>query len=549
MLELRLIPTAVAAWLGVGVLLVTRELAWALGAVALLAAVAAACRHFGQTILTGLVAGLSVLGAQVRRRQAEAFEPGGTLHGTLAADPVAVEHGGWRVSVHVTGYPEPLTIFTDTAAIGLTTAGTPVAIDASWADSDRPGLGQLVGQGGVVPTGEPGLALATAGHVRASLVDTVTHTLSGEHRGLLPGMALGDTSLQTPAAEEAYVATGLSHLSAVSGANVAIVTTAALLVCRAFALGPRVQTVAALGALAAYVLIVGTEPSVLRAAITGLVGLVAVVSSSRMQPLHALALAIIVLMIAQPHLAVAYGFALSVAATFGIIALTPLIAAPFHEAGLPDVLARAVAVAIAADLVTMPIVALMTGKVSVVSAAANILAAPAAAPVTILGLIAALLAVTPGAGPVASLVVWITAPLTGWIHLVATSLAALPAVTIELHPVTVLIGYGWILAGILFRRLVTTAAILIVAATLVFFPSPRAPTIDPATLRTATIDSLDDLASVPAGTQAIIVTDPAGQPAPRPTVTADGVPVLFPHRDGAVTLHTDGTQHARDGRF
>lgn len=114
--------------------------------------------------------------------------------------------------------------------------------------------------------------------------------------------------------------------------------------------------------LLGYVFLVGPEPSVLRAAVTGVVGLTAVVASRRSEPVHALCLAVIGLVVWDSNLAVNYGFALSVAATAGIVVVSPLIAQALGF--LPDLLARALAVAIAADVVTMPIIALMSGRVS-----------------------------------------------------------------------------------------------------------------------------------------------------------------------------------------
>lgn len=546
-LDLRLVPTAAACWAGLVALLVTDNRWWAYAVLALAAGGLAALRQPGQALLTGLVGACTVGAGQLRRRQARAFDPEGDIEGVVAADPSLTASGSVHVPVHVRGYPEPLAVFTDDESLLEAATGSRVRLEVTYRDSDRPGLGDLVADGAVHVLADPAGPLAFAAHVRRRLTETVAATLDGEHRGLIPGMALGDTSLQSPESEQLYIVTGLSHLSAVSGANVAIVCTAALLVCRALQCGPRIQTAAALGALAVYILLVGTEPSVLRAGVTGVVGLLAVVASSRMQPLHALAIAVIVLLIAQPHLAVAYGFALSVAATFGIVVVSPLIARPLAAAGWPPVLARAAAVAVAADVVTMPIISLMAGEVSVVSVAANILVAPAAAPVTVLGILAALLSLI--AAPLAAPVLWFTAPLTGWIHGVAGACAALPVVTVEFDPMTVIIGYGWVLAGIIHRRLITTSVALAVVAGALLAPRPLPPEVDVETLRTAVVPGVDDVAEAPAGTQLIVVLDPQGAPADRPTVTRDGVPVLFPHRDGEVTVHTDGTQHARDGRF
>lgn len=63
------------------------------------------------------------------------------------------------------------------------------------------------------------------------------------------------------------------------------------------------------------------------------------------------------------------------------------------------------------------------------------------------------------------------------------------------------------------------------------------------------VDKRDDALDVPPGTQLVVVRDASGAPARRPTVTPQGVPVVFPARDGPVEILRDGTQRAADGRF
>ncbi len=255
-------------------------------------------------------------------------------------------------------------------------------------------------------------------------------------------------SPNTAAEKQLYIDTGLSHLSAVSGSNVAIVCSAAALLVK----GPRLRVAASLAALVVFVLLVGFEPSVQRAAVMGLVGLLAVLNSSRMEPMHGLSLAIIVLLFIDSELCSSFGFALSVVATAGIVVVSPLLYRHLAVIGWPDIFIRALAVAIAADLVTMPIVALMAGEVSVVSVLANVLVAPATAPVTILGLIAAIFAQL---GPLSVLgagLLAVAEPFTWWINTIAHGCTGLPLNTVAASPFLVLLAYGWVVAGIVYRR-------------------------------------------------------------------------------------------------
>lgn len=548
MSELRLLPAAATCWGALIVLLLIRMTLPGIAVVLVVSGLILVFREYGQALFTGAV-GLVVVGAaDVRRRIAEAFVAPPEFAAEVSATPSVTTTGSVLVKLNVRGYPEPLAVFTDDSAALDLVPGTPVTADVTLTPSGRPGLGQMVGEGDITAVGEPSGLSAVAGFVRQTFAESVAAHVPGDHRGLITGMTLGDTSLQDEASQALYLQTGLSHLSAVSGANVAVVTTSAVLVCRALSLGPRVQVVAALAVLFIYVCLVGTEPSVLRATVTGIVGLVATVASSRMQPLHALSVAVLVLLIVSPGLAVNFGFALSVAATAGIVALMPVVANPLIAVGLPPILARALAVAIAADAVTMPIISLMTGEVSLVSVLANVLVAPAAAPVTVLGLIATVLSLIPGTWEIP--VLWAITPLTWWIHTVARLCAELPLVSVAAAPPTVLLIYGWVIAGLVNRRVLLTAGCVALGAVWLAGPSISvSPKVDPGQLRSVTVESEEDLGGVAPGTQLIVVLDADGQPADRPTVTPDGVPVLYPNRDGPVTLHTDGTQHAADGRF
>jgi competence protein ComEC len=168
---------------------------------------------------------------------------------------------------------------------------------------------------------------------------------------------------------------------------------------------------------------------VLRAAVMGSVALVALGSNGRQRGSRALGLAVVVLLLlVQPFLATSLGFALSVLATAGILLLGPA----WRDAlarWLPRSLAEAVAVPAAAQLACTPLVAAISGQVSLVAVLANLLVAPAVGPATVLGLAGALAGLAwPAAGAVAgTLAAWCVA----WIVLVARRGAALPAAALD----------------------------------------------------------------------------------------------------------------------
>ena len=383
----------------------------------------------------------------------------------------------------------------------------PGAVDALFNDERFPDGTRVVVEHGVItahapPEGWWAFAGAVKEHFRAKVA---AHT-GAAGQNLIPAMVLGDTELQSHS--ELYADTGLSHLSAVSGSNISIVTTTVFVAARLLGAGPKLRVGLALSAMAFFVGLVGPEPSVLRASVTGLVGLAAVANSARMQPAHALCLGGIFLLLYRPDLATNFGFALSMAATAGLIALFPALYRMLAPLRLPDVVTRALAVAMAADIATLPLVAAMTGRVSLVSVLANVLVAPAAPPLTVLGLASVALP-----GPVLNLV----EPFAWWIHTVAVTLDGLPLTTVAAAPATVVLVYGWIVAGLAWRPRATVG---IVAVVLV------AASVDSRTVLTVPTD--EDIPAHPAAEKIVVLEK--GPAHDYPSVTKDGIPVEYPHR-------------------
>ncbi|WP_232285241.1 ComEC/Rec2 family competence protein [Saccharomonospora xinjiangensis] len=252
----------------------------------------------------------------------------------------------------------------------------------------------------------------------------VSGVLDQESASLLPGLVVGDTTGLPGRVEQEFLDAGMSHLTAVSGSNVAIVCGAVLLLARAFRFGPRGSAALAAGALAGFVVLVGYEPSVLRAGVMGAVGLLALVLGRRGSALPALAAAVCVLCLHDPEMGVSMGFVLSVVATAALVLVAPPWSRTLARRGLPRGVADAIAVPAVAFLATAPVIAGMVGEVSLVSVVANLLAAPVVAPVTVLGAVGAILApIWPGA---AELVVRLAGPGVEWLILVARRAAAVP---------------------------------------------------------------------------------------------------------------------------
>lgn len=548
MRELRLLPAALLSWLVVLSVILTRGPWVALVLIILVAIIAAVLKHIGQVVLLGAVGMATCLVTWQRVQIAQHYEFPEQIVGTVEYTKV-LDGGGSVVRLDVEGYPATVPVMVrDGSEVARSTR---VLVEGRVTGSDRPGVGEvLVNTSTVEVVQEPGGYPGWVNEVRDLFLEAVLQHVGPASQGLLPGMVLGDTRLQDAVEEQTYIDTGLSHLSAVSGSNVSIVTTSVMVLLALLTIGPRIQLAGAATALVVFVTLVGTEPSVLRAAVTGMVGLLAVINSRRMEPIHGLSLAMIGLLLWDSDLAVHYGFILSVAATAGIVMLFPLLYRALAPTGWPDILLRALAVAIAADMVTMPIIAVMAGRVSVVAVIANVLVAPAVVPVTVVGLIAVIMTLLPGGLEIIPLTM--VEPFTWWIHQVGKTCQNLPVSTITTGdglPGTlwVITSCCWIIVGIYLGYTRFMAAIFIAALGIQWYSNRLPAVIDPTQVGYVVVDKLAD--PIPPGTELIIVTDPHGGRADRPTATPDGIPVMYPNRDGEVRLHVDGSQHAADGRF
>lgn len=576
MQDLRLLPSALTSWAVALLVILTGGPGWAVVLLVVVGAVCIFTGHWQHAMLVVAAAGAALFMAATRQRRAAAFSYPEQLSATVAGRGTALEFGGYYFPVKVDGLAPNLALFTKPATTGMDAdtvqqtarqtaqqpagiaPGSQILVDATYQESARPGLAPVVARGEILEVQPPTGFAKFAANISDSL-QAASQQFLGEHTAaLVPGMVLGDRSAQTDQQRQMYIDAGLSHLTAVSGLHVATIVAAAVILARVARCGPVGQSIAALVVLAFYASVVGPAPSVLRASITGLVGVAAIVNSSRMPPIHALSIAVITLLLIDSDLAVTFGFALSVAATAGIIALVPLLYRPLARIRLPDVVVRAFAVSIAADIVTMPLVALMAGRVSVVSVLANVAVTPVVSIALLLGLAATILAVLPLPFPAEAVALKLAEPVVWWIYRVASWAQDLPLATIEVTPWAAAIAYGWIIVALLAGLVRTTIAVGITGMLFAgWLQRPPAPAeISPDNV--LVIDELAEITdysgqiaaeTIPGNTEAIVVTDSSGRKADRPTATPAGIPIMFPNRDGPVTVYVDGSQRAESGKF
>ncbi|WEV78601.1 ComEC/Rec2 family competence protein [Janibacter cremeus] len=277
------------------------------------------------------------------------------------------------------------------------------------ADAAAPEVAQLSPRGPPVPVGERSTVRAGAEHLRSGMREAVD-PLPTDARALLPALVIGDTSMTPQELTDDMLVTGMSHLSAVSGSNVAVVLAALVGACRLGGVPRRWRPWAAGAGLAFFVVLARPEPSVIRAATMGAIGLIGMSTSRRGAGTPVLCTAVLVLLAIDPWLARSYGFVLSTLATLGLLLFVRPWSAAIN-AHLPrqlHLIGPAVAIPLAAQLVCGPVIVLLQGNVSLIAVVANLVAAPFVAPATVLGVTAALVAVV--STTVATLVGWLGTP-------------------------------------------------------------------------------------------------------------------------------------------
>ncbi|BDZ53272.1 ComEC/Rec2 family competence protein [Agromyces marinus] len=258
--------------------------------------------------------------------------------------------------------------------------------------------------------------------LRASFADAAAG-LGGDGGALVPGLAIGDTSRVSEELEAAMTTASLTHLTAVSGANCAIVTAAAFWFAGLAGASRLGRVVAALVALGAFVALVTPEASVVRASAMAVVVLVACATARAAGGVPALSAAVIVLLAIDPWYARDAGFALSVCATAGLVLLAGPLTGVLAR-WMPRTLAAVVAIPAAAQIACQPVLILLEPVIALYGVPANLLAAPAAPIATIAGLLGCLLLpVLPSVAVALMQVAWVPA---SWIAMLARGVETLP---------------------------------------------------------------------------------------------------------------------------
>lgn len=451
--DLRLIPVALVTWLVAGLLTRFPQLSggvalglWATAGILLIGghdarqradyrrylAIAAICAACAAATAT------TIAGAHSARAEVTEWQLSGGR--ALQADVLVVGKVertamGWRFDARLRSLATgpvsrvsaaPVVVRVDAVPEGLDLGAVVRVAGTAWA-ADPGERAVLVIQASSPPhvLAPPGGAFAAASALRHGLLAS-TADLPPPGSGLIAGLAVGDTSRVGEPLDAAMKTSSLSHLTAVSGANCALVVGIAFALAALCGARRAVRVAAGLAALAGFVVLVSPEPSVVRAAVMAAIAMLGVLLGRTGAGVSLLSTAVALILVFDPWQAGSLGFALSSAATGALL----LGAGPLTDGlsrWMPGPLALALSVPLAAQLACGPLLVLIAPQVPVYGVLANLLAAPAAPAGTVLGLLACLGAGIPLLGPGLAALAWLPA---AWIAGTADVLAEAPGTTI-----------------------------------------------------------------------------------------------------------------------
>jgi len=283
----------------------------------------------------------------------------------------------------------------------------------------------------------PGDAVARASNRVRAAIERGAEELPAADGALFRGLVIGDDRDQPREMIDRFRASGLSHLTAVSGQNVSFLLAAAGPLLRR--LRPWMRWAITLALIAWFVALTRYEPSIVRAGAMAGLSATAFVLGRERSPVRILAVAVIALVLVDPLLVWSVGFWLSVGATLGVSGAGPWIAARLAHYDRTRIFALPVGVTLGAQLGVMIPSVLVFGRLPLVSVPANLLAVPVAGVVMLYGMPAGLLA---GCVPALAPVVMFPARLgTRWVDTVSVLGARLePGATAQL--------VGWVLVAV-----------------------------------------------------------------------------------------------------
>jgi competence protein ComEC len=297
--------------------------------------------------------------------------------------------------------------------------------------------------------GRRGGLAGVADRLRAFVSAGVAPGVRGERAALIKGVVLGADEGLSQDLQDRFRQSGLYHLLAVSGQNIAIIAGAILLLAALAGIPRWLGELGVLGAIGGYVLAVGPQPSVIRAGIAGALASLAWLASRPRDRWYFLLVAGIALLAWNPYNLLEPGFQLSFAAVGAIFLLVPRIERLIEGYPVPRLLATPIAVSTACGLCTAPLLWLDFGRVPVYSVVANALAEPAMPFLLGLGLIAAVF--HPVLPAIAEALAWLNGWFAAYLAWCARFVGALPSAQVSSLRALLLLADAGLLAWLLIR--------------------------------------------------------------------------------------------------
>jgi len=240
--------------------------------------------------------------------------------------------------------------------------------------------------------GKRGNFLVQAGlSIRDRIVYVINNSLPRQQAGLLNGMLIGYREGLSEEVQTAFANAGLTHIMAVSGANIAFIIMPLSFLFKLMKIRKRAANLLIIGILALFVFITGFEPSVLRAALMADIMLMASILYKKPDVYAAIAFSCIILLAVSPCMLFNAGFQLSYGATLGIVMLCRNISTLIVRCHIPEKPAQVMAATVSAQLGVLPVTLINFNRISLISIIPNVLVAPILELITILGMLMALL--------------------------------------------------------------------------------------------------------------------------------------------------------------
>ena len=258
-------------------------------------------------------------------------------------------------------------------------------------------------------------------NIRDSIVNKIFLALPEPHGSLLSGILLGNRVRLDRDLLEIFRVVGLSHIIAVSGYNLTVMTANIRSALRPL-LGRKITLIVAAVTVLSFVLLSGAPPSIIRAAVMAGIVLFGEYIGRPNRSLGALVTAAGVIVFFEPKIIFDVGFQLSIAATYGLIRLAPVITNAFRNTKLPDWLKQVLGETLAATVMTAPLIVAVFERLSILSPLTNILVVPLIPLLMGVGITAVvLLFIFVPIGKIVALLTW---PILEWIIFISQKFSA-----------------------------------------------------------------------------------------------------------------------------